>query len=116
MINNDRIVPVTRIDLISLYGLILGLTSETAPTKLSDDIPGDFTVSEAGVYLADQPVKTLDFTAESGTVYFVAAFDFEGIKINGEAATIETDVETNVATLYSAVLADGAVTVTKIGF
>lgn len=114
MINTDRIVPVMRTDLLTLYGLILKVAG-TDVTKLSDDIPGDFTVAEAGTYLADQPVKTLDFTAESGTVYFVAAFDFAGITVNGTAAELAEAPETDAATLYTAELADGAVTITKVG-
>lgn len=34
MINNDRIVPITALDLISMYGLILKLAASTAPDAL----------------------------------------------------------------------------------
>lgn len=45
MINNERIVPVTQIDLISLYGLILKLAESTAPTALDATTSnGQFTV------------------------------------------------------------------------
>lgn len=114
MINTDRIVPVTKTDLLTLYSVMLAMTS-TAATKLSDGIPGEFTVSEAGTYIADQPVKTLNFTAASGTVYFVAAQDFAGITVNGAAVELETEPEADGATLYTAVLASGDVTVTQIG-
>ena len=37
MINNDRIVPITATDLISMYGLILVVGAATAPEKLDAD-------------------------------------------------------------------------------
>lgn len=121
MINNERIVPVTAIDLISLYGLILkaaaAAASGTAPTALAATTDnGQFTVSEAGTYIASEPVQTLDFTAASGTVYFVPAYDYSGFTVSGTAVTPTGDVDADARTLYKAVLSSGAVTITKVGF
>jgi hypothetical protein len=118
MINNEKIVPVTQIDLLSLYGLILKLTEETAPTALDATTSnGQFTVTDAGTYIASEPVQALNFTAASGTVYFVPAYDYSGFSVNGTAVTTEGDaVIADARTLYKAVLSSGAVTITKVGF
>lgn len=112
MINTNRIVPIQKTDLLTLFGGILAVASVSYTVLASADVEGTFTVGEAGTYLANQPVKTLNFTAASGTVYFVAAYDFGGIAINGVAA--EATVKNDGATIYKAVLADGAVTVTAV--
>lgn len=121
MINNNRIVPITAIDLITMYGLVLTLAADTAPTKLdATDTDGDFIVTDnSATLLANEPVKTLDFGdgVTAGTVYFVAAYDYSGFTINGTAATTAgATVEADGSTLYSATLADGAVTIAKVGF
>lgn len=118
MINNERIVPVTAIDLISLYGLILKLSQSTAPTALNaTTVNGQFTVGTAGTYIASEPVQTLNFTAASGTVYFVPAYDYSGFAVNGATVTTEGDsVLADDRTLYKAVLGSGKVTITQVGF
>lgn len=124
MINTDRIVQVSAIDLISLYGLILLQDSNNSGlTALDATNPGEFTVaSSAGsVLIADEPVASLDFASEytAGTVYFVPAYDYSGFSINGSAVTPESDSDDVTAdgrTLYKAVLSSGEVTITQVGF
>lgn len=121
MINSDRIVPVTATDLLTLYSIILLQDSNnSAMTKLAaEDIEGNFKVSTTGIKIANQPVKSCNFTAASGTLYFVADYAYEGFKVSGSAATIADNdvvVEKDGRTLYKAVLADGTVTITQIGF
>lgn len=124
MINNDRIVPVQAIDLISLYGLILTMNSNNSGLAALDATnPGEFNVaSSAGsLLIADEPVESLNFASgySSGTVYFVPAYDYVGFSINGTAVTPESDSDEVVAdgrTLYKAVLSSGEVTITKVGF
>lgn len=121
MINTDRIVPITAVDLITMYGLILKLAASTAPTALAaDDTAGDFTVStNSATLLASEPVKSLNFGSDvtAGTVYFVAAYDYTGFSINGTATTTAgTTVEPDGRTLYSATLSSGTVTIAKVGF
>lgn len=122
MINNDRIVPVQKIDLLSLLGTVLGLIGTSYTVLASSDVEGTFSVTgtgAAGNLLANQPVKTLDFASgvTSGTVYFVAAYDFAGITVAGAAATIaegSATVEPDGGTLYKAVLSSGSVTVSAV--
>ena len=118
MINNDRIVPVTQTDLLSLYGLILKQDSANAAMTVlqAGTVDGDFTVDSTGIKIANQPVKSVNFTAESGTLYFVAGYDYEGFKVNGVAVTVAAEISADAKTLYKAVLASGAVTVTQVGF
>ena len=121
MINKDRIVPIQKIDLLSLIGTILNLAGTSYTGLAADNIDGDFTVpnNDQDEYLANQPVKTLNFpNAENeNTVYFVAAYDYEGIKVAGAEATIaegSVTVKNDAATLYKAVLASGSVTITAV--
>lgn len=121
MINQDRIVPITVIDLISMYGLVLALAADTKPTALeATDTDGDFEVTtNSATLLANEPVKALDFGSgvTASTVYFVAAYNYAGFTINGAATTTTgATVEADGRTLYSATLADGAVTIAKVGF
>ena len=121
MINKDRIVPITAVDLISMYGLILlQASANSAMTALqADDVEGDFTVASTGIKLAAQPVKSVNFTVASGTVFFVPAYGYEGFQVNGAAATVadnQVTVEADGRTLYKAVLSSGTVTITKVGF
>ena len=92
-------------------------------TALSaDDVEGNFTISSgSATMLADEPVATADAAeaVSAYTLYFVPAYDFAGFTQNGAAATIadgSDEVEPDGRTLYSAVLASGEVTITKIGF
>lgn len=126
MINNNRIVPVQAIDLISLYGLILLQDSNNSGlAKLDAYAIAEFQVkTNSAKLLASEPAKTIDFdsTASSvsaGTVYFVPAHDYVGFSIDGTAvdpADGSDDVVADGRTLYKAVLATGAVTITKVGF
>lgn len=121
MINKDRIVPITQVDLISMYGLILMQASANATlAKVSaETVDGQYEITAAATPLiADQPVKSVDFASgvSSATLYFVPAYDYAGFTINGAAVTPTGDVEADGHTLYKAVLATGAVTITKVGF
>lgn len=125
MINNDRIVPVQKIDLLSLLGTVLGLIGTSYTVLASSDVEGTFSVTgtgAAGNLLANQPVKTLDFASgvTSGTVYFIAGYDFSAITVAGAAATIDDsgldldEIDPDGVTLYKAVLGSGEVTLTAV--
>ena len=122
MINNDRIVPITKIDLLSFYGLVLVLTGgESAPTKLdATDTAGDFSqTTNSATVICSEPVKSFNFgsSVTAGVVYFVPALDYSGFTVNGAAATTAgATVEADGRTLYSAALASGTITIAKIGF
>lgn len=120
MINTNRIVPIEKCDLLSMYGLILLQDSNNSSmTALqASTVDGQFACG-TGVKLAAQPVKSCNFTGSSGTLYFVADYDYEGFTVSGSAATIaDNDVEVvpDARTLYKAVLSSGTVTITQIGF
>ena len=118
MINQNRIVPVTKTDLISLYALIMTLAG-TSYTKIdSTSVVGDFAMtSGSGNVVASQPVKTFDFASgvSSAVVYFVAAYDYVGFSINGTAVETEgVEVEPDGVSLYTASLFSGTVTIAKL--
>lgn len=114
MVNNDRIVPIGSIDFLSLIGTILTLEEVDFDLLQASDVEGAFTVATTGTKLAAQPVKSMNFTAESGTVYFVADYGYEGMSISGTAAEPTGEVKADGITLHSATLADGAITIAQI--
>lgn len=125
MINNDRIVPIQKVDLLSIYGLILLQNgSNSGLTALaSGDIDGDFQITDGSAALiANQPVKSVDIDATASsvtaaTLYFVADYEYTGFSIDGAAVeTAGVDVVNDACTLYKAVLATGTVTISKVGF
>lgn len=118
MINTDRIVPITAVDLLSMYGLILLQDSNNSSMAAlqATTVDGQFSCG-TGVKLAAQPVKSCDFTGSTGTLYFVADYDYVGFTKSGAAVTMAgATVNPDGRTLYKAVLATGTVTITKIGF
>lgn len=124
MINTNRIVPVTKIDLITLYGLILLQNSDNSSLAklVASDTEGDYAVtSGSGLYLADQPLQSLNFgsSVTSGTIYFVPAFGYAGFTKTGATLTVTAPSGGVVAdghTLYKAVLSTNALTITQVGF
>ena len=119
MINKNRIVPVTKTDLITLYGNILKIAGVTIG-KTSTDEPGVFALTEgSGNILADEPVKSFDFGSDvsAAVIYFVPDFGYEGFSIAGtKVVTLGADVDADGATLYTATLSSGDVTIAKVGF
>lgn len=121
MINDNRIVPVQVIDLISLYGLILKQDSDNADlTAVQATNPGIFEITEADdPLLAAEPIETCDFGEDvsAATLYFVPAYNFSGFTLDGTAVTPTGDeINPDGRTLYKAELATGAITITQIGF
>lgn len=123
MINNARIVPITTIDLISMYGFVLSAAaaaaSGTAPEKLAASDVAEFSVAtNSKTYIASEPVKKLTFGSSitSGTVYFVPALDYEGFAKDSATLTVSGDVEPDGRTLYSATLSTNTLTIAKVGF
>lgn len=124
MINTDRIVPITTVDLISMYGLILAAAaaaaSGTAPTALNaTDTAGDFAQStNSATVLCSEPVKAFNFgsSVTAATVYFVPAYDYAGFTKTGATLTVSGDVAADGRTLYKATLSTNALTIAKVGF
>ena len=120
MINNKRIVPVTQINLLTLYGNIMKLAGTTV-TAADAVKPGIFVLTgsgDIGNKLAAEPVKSCDFKSgvTAGVLYFIPAYDFEGFKVAGIAVTPSGDLTADDRTLYTATLATGAITIAKVGF
>lgn len=120
MVNNDRIVPIMKIDFLSMIGTVLAIANVSATVLAADDIEGDFSVTGSGSVgnlLANQPVKSADFKSgvTAGTVYFVADYAYEGFKVAGtKVVTAGATVKADGITLYKAALASGTVTITAI--
>lgn len=127
MINKDRIVPIQKQDLLSMYatifnGISIAAGGTAVPILQATTVDGEFSVTGTGDVkdlFANQPVKTLDFASgvTAGAVYFVADYDYAGITVAGAAATIaegSATVNPDGATLYSAALSSGSVTITAI--
>ena len=119
MLNANKIVPVQKTDLLTLYGTVLNIANISVE-KLSG-VNGDYQVkTNSKVYIADAPVKSLDIDATASsvtatTVYFMADYDFVGVTKDGTAVT-STAVVADACTLCKAVLDSGTVTVSKVGF
>ena len=78
MINKDRIVPVTRTDLLTLYKTLINMIVPVTVLANDGEI-GVFSADTAStVYIANEPVKALDFGADSAVVYCVFDFEFDG--------------------------------------
>lgn len=121
MINEDRIVSVTKTDLLTLYGNIMTIAGEEV-TALVATTPGEFEVTEAptsGSYLAAEPIVTIDIAdgVTAVAVYFIPAYTYAGFTIAGDSIETSGDeVNADGATLYKAELASGTVTISKVGF
>ena len=95
MINTNRVVPITKIDWLSLIGTVLGIGGTSYGVLDAENVEGNFDLTgsgAAGNKLCGQPVKTLNFHTgvTSGTVYFVAAHDFAGITFHEGTATFNS--------------------------
>ena len=120
MFNTSRIVPIEKIDRLSLIGETLNLIG-TSYTKLAAaDVIGNFVVTgtgNVGNKLADQPAVTIDFASgvTAGVVYFIPASGYVGIKVAGTAVTPSgADVDGDGVSLYTATLSSGTVTIAKV--
>lgn len=124
MINTDRIVPITAVDLISMYGLILTMNSNNSSLAAvaAENAVGEFAIDAASTPLiASEPLTSCDIDSDvsSMTLYFVPSYDYAGFTIDGLAATIaDNDVEVNPDghTLYKAALSNSTITITQVGF
>ena len=87
MINNDRIVPITRTDLLSFFAAIYNATSQTALNILPvEDGAVTLPAGASGAYLAAEPLKTLPTIGQGVTLYFAPAYDFEMTMTPGTGA------------------------------
>lgn len=119
MINTSRIVPIESVDLLTMYGTIMKLAG-TSVTKIDAADVATFDIaSGSGNLLASEPVKKFNFGASvtSATIYFVAAYDFDGFYAAGTKVTTSgVAVVPDGKTLYTATISGTSVTIAQVGF
>ena len=124
MINNNRIVPVQKIDLLSLYGLVLLQDSNNAnlTAVAASNVEGDFNITSASnPLILNEPVQSVNIASgvSTATIYFVAGYNYAGFTLNNVAVVPTEPTEgvlNDAKTLYKAALSSGAITITKVGF
>ena len=119
MINQDRIVPVVRTDLLTLLGTMIKLAGTSIAAAESSAV-GEFTVASAsGNYIANEPLRKFNFASgTSAVVYFIADYEYDGFYVAGtKVVTSGTAVNPDGKTLYTATLSGGnAVAIAQVGF
>lgn len=120
MINNDRIVPVQKTDLLTLYGNILKIASVSVTALASTGI-GEFEHdTNSATVIANEPVKSLNFgsSVTAATVYFIpdSSFTADSFTKTGATLTVTGEVDADGVTLYTATLSTNALTIAKVGF
>jgi hypothetical protein len=118
MVNSDRIVPITKIDYLSLIATVLKIASVTFDV-IESDTEGNFVAEgsgDVGNLLAAQPVKSFDFASgvTAGVVYFCADYAYEGFSANGVALSATVEPEKDGVSLYTATLSSGSLTIAKV--
>lgn len=122
MVNENRIVPVTKMDLISLFGSVASLMlslSGAEPVILDPVETGVFEIESNGMYLLSEPAKSVDFaaTATSATAVFIPGYDYEGITLAGAAVEPSEDSilpEAEPNAFYGAALQSGSIFVAPV--
>lgn len=80
MVNKDRIVPVTRTDLVTLFCTTYNMSHENA-IRIAQVVDGAPVfpqhVGENDVFIAAEPIKTIGEIPEVAAFYFLPAYDFE---------------------------------------
>lgn len=116
MINDSRIVPVQKTDLISLWAGVLALANISA-TKLDAAEIGTFSqTTNSATVICSEPVTSFNFgsSVTAATVYFIPGVDYKGFTKTSATLTVTGDVVADGVTLYSASLSTNALTITKI--
>lgn len=120
MINQNRIVPVQKTDLLTLYGNILKIANVSVTALASTGI-GEFEqTTNSATVIANEPVKAFNFgsSVTAATVYFIPDADFTVGSFTKTGATLTTSgtVDADGVTLYTATLSTNALTFAKVGF
>lgn len=123
MINQDRIVPVTKTDLLSLYSVIAGiqLSINEHVFKLEATEMGVFATpdfqSDGVTCIANEPLKSCDIrTSASFNLFFIPDYDYEGFIYDGGFVEVVGDtVQAGDTALYCLLANDGLFTIKKYG-
>lgn len=115
MINTNRIVPIEKVDYLTLISQVLDI-AQVSVTKLSGNGVYEQDTNSATV-ICDEPVKSLNFgsSVTAATVYFVPGYDFAGFTKTGATLTVTGTVDTQGVQLYKATLSTNALTIAKVG-
>ena len=119
MINKDRIIPITKVDYLSLISTIMAINDSAMVVISSADVEGNFEISGSDVFgLLNQPAKSINIAAESSItdIYFVPDYDFKGITADGEEIELaegSVEVDPSETVLYILDYSDGAYTLSK---
>lgn len=116
MINTDRIVPVQKIDLLTLWSGVLSIANVSA-TKLASTGIGEFSqTTNSATVICNEPVKSLNFgsSVTAATVYFIADADYQGFTKTSATLTVTGDVAADGVTLYKATLSTNALTIAAV--
>lgn len=116
MINTDRIVPVQKIDLLTLWSGVLSIANVSA-IKLGSTGIGEFSqTTNSATVICNEPVKSLNFgsSVTAANVYFIADADYQGFTKTGATLTVTGDVAADGVTLYKATLSTNALTISAV--
>lgn len=99
MINKDRIVPVTKTDLLSLYVTVLRAMGETVNVIEAQDGIAQIAEGATGRFIVNEPIKAFAGELGEALVFFCPAYDFSmtATPQNGAA-----EFEANPGDLYLA--------------
>ena len=116
MINTNRIVPIEKVDYLTLVSQILDIANVSA-TKLSGANGAFAQDTNSATVICDEPVKSLNFgsSVTAANVYFVPGYDFTGFTKTGATLTVTGTVDAQGAQLYKATLSTNALTIAKVG-
>lgn len=115
MLNNDRIVPVTKTDLLSLYRMIIQYSGQSINVLQPEDGDAAF-MCPAGYNIAAVPLKSFDFSGgNTGSIYFVAERGYVGCtNENFYKSAFSDEVVPDGVTLYQATLSGQSYTISKV--
>lgn len=118
MINADRIVPVQKVDLLTLYGNILKIANVSVSSLASTGIGVFSQTNNSATVICNEPVKEFNFgsSVTAATVYFIPDADYQGFTKTGATLTVSGEVDADGVTLYTATLSTNALTIAKVGF
>ena len=118
MINQNRVVPVQKVDLLTLYGNILKIANVSVSALESTGIGVFAQSTNSATVIANEPVKSLNFgsSVTAATVYFIPDADYQGFTKTGATLTVTGNVDADGVTLYTATLSTNALTIAKVGF
>lgn len=106
MINENRIVPVTKSDLLSIYANMFVVADKDVTVLHASEIGAFSLAAELApneIAVCAEPVKTFDLNRHggAGNIAFIPALDYDGFYNNGVKVVFDGDeVKPDGVTLY----------------